>query len=516
MTELDWSNPDYEAVFLERANRLKRLREKPELMKALKLFYKDNPVDFINDWGQTIEPRNIEIGKRAIIPFILFPKQKDFINWLLARWRARESGLAEKSRDMGCSWLCVGFAVWLWIFFEDACVGFGSRKEEYVDKIGDPKSLFEKIRKFIDLLPADFKPNGYVESKHALSMRIINPENGSSIIGEAGDNIGRGARTSIYFKDESAFYLNAEAIEASLSQTSNCKIDISTPNGNANVFYQKRHGGKINVFTFRWQDDPRKNQEWYEKQKTELSPVILAQEVDIDYNASTSDAFISGDVIIAAQHTLPADIEIVGKWIVGVDAAHMGDDSSVIHARRGRYNAPQKVYNKMDGLQLAGAVIAYCDALSRSAEIFAIIIELDGPGVSCYDNLKQSIYANVVKGVHTGARLKDNKHYNLKAKMCMRAKEYLEEPPVLLPNDPDLKSELSSMKYSYKDGMILMQSKKEYKKLYGKSPDKADAFCLTFAIENTKMANNTLIKPKENNIFLQDNYNFQKNGWLAV
>ena len=37
-----------------------------------------------------------------------------------------------------------------------------------------------------------------------------------------------------------------------LSQTSNCKIDVATPNGNGNPFYNQRHSGKVTVFTFHW------------------------------------------------------------------------------------------------------------------------------------------------------------------------------------------------------------------------------------------------------------------------
>ena len=55
------------------------------------------------------------------------------------RWKGREDGLVEKSRDMGVSWLCVATAIWMWTFHEGAVVGFGSRKEDYVDKLGDPK-----------------------------------------------------------------------------------------------------------------------------------------------------------------------------------------------------------------------------------------------------------------------------------------------------------------------------------------------------------------------------------------
>jgi phage terminase large subunit len=48
--------------------------------------------------------------------------------------------------------------------------------------------------------------------------------------------------------------------------TSNCKIDVSTPNGPNGPFYRKRHGGKVPVFTFHWRDDPRKGPAWYAEQ----------------------------------------------------------------------------------------------------------------------------------------------------------------------------------------------------------------------------------------------------------
>ena len=478
----DFKAPDYERIYAMRSERLHRLRTDPGLLPGLKEHYKVNPIDFINDWGMTFDPRNAEIGLPTVVPFLMFPKQEEFVTWVLERWRGREDGLTEKSRDMGISWLCVAFSVWMWLFYPGVVVGFGSRKEEYVDKLGDPKSLFWKIRQFIAMLPAEFRPAGYVESRHAPHMRIINPENSSAIVGEAGDNIGRGNRTSIYFKDESAFYERPDAIDAALSQTSNCKIDLSTVNGNGNPFYRKRHGGKIKVFTFHWKQDPRKDAEWYRKQCDALDPVIVAQEIDIDYNASTSDAWINGNLVSAAQRNGPADIEAFGGWRIGVDAAHFGDDESIIHKRKGRLNLEQVSRRRLDGIQLAGVVVSECDDLVMSGGfIEAIIIELDGPGVSCYDQLCVSRYGSKVYGVHTGARLSDGKNYNVRAKMWRDARDYLKEEPVSLHNDGELRSQLASVKYRYKDGLLLMQDKKEYKKEFGKSPDRADGFVLTFA-----------------------------------
>lgn len=477
----DFKNPNYDEVYKKRCSFLKNIEDKPEILSGVKEFYKDNPVNFINDFMITFDPRNVDRGLPALVPFVLFPKQEEFVNWVVDRWRGREDGLAEKSRDMGVSWLCCAVAVWMWTFHAGTVVGFGSRKETYVDEIGNPASLFWKIRSLIDYLPPQFKPDGYNQKSCAPYMRILNPDNSAAIVGEAGDNIGRGNRTSIYFKDESAFYEHPEAIDAALSQTSNCKIDVSTPNGNGNPFYRKRHGGKIPVFKFHWTDDPRKDKEWYERQKATLDPVIVAQEIDIDYESSVSNAMIPGDLVNAAQMNGPADIEAIGQWVIGVDAAHEGNDESIIHKRKGRLNLPQIAKRGVDGPTLAAMVTAECMDLEKSGGIIgAIVIELDGPGVSCYDQLKMGKYKLKVVGIHTGARRSDNRHYNLRAVLWKRAQEYFKDSPVSLDKDPEFKSQICSMLYSYKDGLLLIQNKKEYKKLYGRSPDRADAFVLTF------------------------------------
>lgn len=482
---IDWKKPDYGAILHERARRLTEIRnstESAKLVAELKEFYKTNPVEFIIDWGMTCDPRQAEVGLPVTMPFILFQRQIEYIEWLHARWKSREDGLAEKSREMGVSWLCVGFAVWMWIFHKEVVVGMGSRKEEYVDNGSDPKSLFWKVRQFIDLLPAEFRPAGYSAKKCAPYMRITNPENGAAIVGEAGGNIGRGNRASIYFVDEAAFLERPEDADAALSQTTNCRIDVSTPNGNGNSFYRKRFGGKVSVFQFRWQQDPRKDEEWYRKQAARLSPVVLAQEVDIDYAASVSNALISGDLVVAAQTIGPADVEAIGGWIVGVDAAHEGDDESVIYPRKGRLTLPATVANKLDGIDLARLVERRCDEIliaDPGGEIAGIVIELDGPGVSAYDQLRRGKYKDAVYGIHTGKKLKDGRHYNLRALLWARGLQHLEDKPACMPVCAKTKSQLSSMKYSYKDGMLLMQDKKQYKKDFKCSPDRADAWLLT-------------------------------------
>lgn len=332
----DFKKPDYVSVFEWRLERLDRLRKNPEDVRILSQFYRDNPAQFITDWGMTADPRNVEKGLPAVIPFILFQKQEDWVNWCIERWRAQEPGITDKSREMGMSWLSIAFACTMCLFNDDFVVGFGSRKEEYVDKIGDPKSLFYKARQFLTLLPSVFTGN-WNEKKDSSHMRIMIRNTGSVITGEAGDGMGRGDRTSIYFVDESAHIQRPELIEASLSQTTNCRIDISTPKGMGNPFARKRFGGNIGVFTLHWKDDPRKDDGWYQKKKKDIDDsVVIAQEIDLDYSASMEGIVIPSKWVMSAIDAhKKLGIDVSGVRKSGFDIADAGKDKNAFCGRHG-------------------------------------------------------------------------------------------------------------------------------------------------------------------------------------
>lgn len=487
----DFQAPDYELVYKARMERLEHLRSgTPEEVAAklagVKEHYAENPVDFVNDWGMTFDPRNLEIGLPAVVPFVVFKRQAQFIEWVHALWRGREDGLVEKSRDMGISWLSVGFAVWMWCFKKDSVVGFGSRKEEYVDKLGDPKSLFWKVRSFIDMLPEEFKPKGYEEKIHAPHMRVVNPENGATIVGEAGDNIGRGARTSIYFKDESAFYEHPESIDAALSQTSNCKVDLSTPNGVGNPFHRKRFGGRVKVFIFDWKDDPRKGKDWYADQKGKLDAVIVAQEIDRDYSASVTNSYIPGVQVTAAQMRGPMEVQAIGPLMVGLDVARFGDDKCVLTFRQGRIVLRQIVWGKTDLVDTAGR--AKDEINQWPDKPTQIAVDTVGLGAGVADILRRDFPSKFINGeeypvvvdVSSGDRLDDGENYNLRARMWRDMRDWL-KAGASIPTDAELTIDLSGLRYGYRSGLLLIESKEDAKRRGVKSPDRADSIALTFA-----------------------------------
>lgn len=351
MSDEKWP-PDYTEIIRNRQILFKKLNKNPSLVTGAKEYFKSHPVDFIESWGMTYDPRNSGVNKPTLMPFILFERQRDFINFLQSCITDQECGLIEKTRDVGATWLCCCFSIWVWLFLPGASVGWGSRKETLVDKLGDPDSIFEKIRMEIRYLPRFFWPQGFDPKKHISYLKIINPENGATITGEAGDNIGRGGRKLIYFKDEAAYYERPDLIEASLSHNTNVQIDISSVNGTANVFYRKRQAGEIwkpgkdmkkgsvRVFIFDWRHHPMKDQEWYNRTRTKAEREgllhIFAQEVDRDYLSAVERIVIPPkwvNAAIDAHKTL--NINISGQKITALDVADEGGDKNAVTVTHG-------------------------------------------------------------------------------------------------------------------------------------------------------------------------------------
>lgn len=408
LTREQWP-PDYVAIWGWRQQQILKIRSNPGMLAGAKAFYAkpENCSKFINHWLDTYDPRNA--GSRTKIPkmpFIMFERQEQMVNFLLAMLSGEENGLIEKARDMGATWVCCAVSVWLWLFWEGAAIGWGSRKEPLVDKIGDPDSIFEKMRMLIRGLPQEFLPAGFNEKDHMLSMRIVNPENGSTITGEVGDNIGRGGRKLIYFKDESAHYERPEKIEAALGDNTRVQIDISSVNGLGNVFHRRREAGKeweggpaienvTNVFIMDWRDHPEKNDEWYLRRKKKSQEEgllhLFAQEVDRNYSASVEGTIIKSEWVAAAVDAhLKLKVEASGLMIGALDVADEGGDKNALVRRRGMVLLSADDWGEGDVGESTRRAVAACSS--------------DGPIEIQYDSV----------GVGAGVKSEANRLFNEK------------------------------------------------------------------------------------------------------
>ena len=344
--------PDYRIVYQQRADRLLKLRADPSLLIGAIEYYRTRPAEFIAHWATTYDPRIATGDIPARLPFILFKRQYEAIEFLWAMVQAQENGLVEKARDMGLTWLGSAFSTWLWRFVDGAAIGWGSRKEQLVDKLGDPDSIFEKMRIIILGWPREFWPKGFNPDTHMTYMKIVNPETGATITGEAGSNIGRGGRKLIYLKDESAHYERPEMIEAALADNTRVQIDISSVNGLGNVFHRRRESGvewtpgepvakgKTNVFIMAWNDHPAKTQTWYDQRRQKAVDEgllhLFAQEVDRDYAASVEGIVIPANWVSAAIDAhIRLKFDDSGGWCAGLDVADEGGDRNALALRKG-------------------------------------------------------------------------------------------------------------------------------------------------------------------------------------
>lgn len=390
--KFDWKNPDYVEVFQWRIERLNRIRTQAQVdaktgkpghtLGLLRSFYRDNPAQFIIDWGMTYDPRNVRKGLPAALPFILFPKQEELAGWLLERWRAGEPGLIEKSRDMGISWLVMGLSCALCLHHPQMAIGCGSRKQELVDVLGKLDSLLEKARMFMGYLPPEFR-GGWDRGKHTTHMKLLFPQTGSVLGGEVGDNIGRGGRNALYLVDEAAHLERPELIDAALSANTDCRIDLSSVNGSANPFAQKVREGNIATFRFHWRDDPRKDDEWYAKQVRELDAVTVAQEIDINYAAGVTGLLIPSEWVQAAVDAhLKLGLIASGMRRGALDVADEGRD---LNAFAGRH----------------GILIEHCEAWSgKGDDIFGT----SEKAFICCDQLGYEAFAYDADGLGAGVR----------------------------------------------------------------------------------------------------------------
>lgn len=377
--------PNYIDVWEWRQRQLRLFIADPRLGVGARVYYSTRCEEFVSDWCNTYDPRNAGTDTPANMPFVLFDRQRDMIQFILACLEGEASGLIEKCRDMGATWIACAVSVWLWLFWDGVSVGWGSRKEQLVDKLGDPDSIFEKMRMIIAGLPRAFLPAAFSEVDHMTYMRIINPETMATITGESGDNIGRGGRKRIYFKDESDHYEHPEKIEAALGDNTRCQIDMSSVAGPGTIFARKRESGvdwapgqKVvreltNVLILDWRDHPAKSQAWYDQRKSKYRAEgllhVFAQEVDRNRSASVDGVVVPGEWVSAAidAHVV-LGIKDDGGYVAALDVADGMDgiiDTNALAIRKGIILKSVDEWGERDTGMTARRAVAACRELGR-------------------------------------------------------------------------------------------------------------------------------------------------------
>lgn len=204
-----------------------------------------------------------------------------------------------------------------------------------------------------------------------------------------------------------------------------------------------------------------------------------------EYPCNSTEAFtLSGDDTLIHPNLVmrarKSKVEAIGPLVVGCDPARFGGDRTSIIYRRGRKASNLRSFEGKDTMEVAGIV----DKIIRTDHPERVFIDVGGLGAGVVDRCWELGHRDVVIAVNSGSSSLDPDLYvNKRAEMWGECKKWFENDPIEIPDCNSLHADLCATKYKYDSlNRLVIEPKEQMKKRGLRSPDEADALCLTFAL----------------------------------
>lgn len=277
-----------------------------------------------------------------------------------------------------------------------------------------------------------------------------------------------------------------EAAIGSMSGENCCTIMTSNPTRTSGTFFdsQTRLRGSWKTYKISHEDSTRVSKQFvaevaekYGEDSNQFRVRCLAE-----FPKADDDTLIALELVESAtERDIELDPEVAPVW--GVDISRFGDDKTALCERFGKVvPAPVDTWQKLDLMSTAGRIKNRYDEARVKPKF--ICVDVIGIGAGVVDRLREQGLPVIGVNVSESASLKDG-YVNLRAELWDSAKAWLEAKDCRLPaEDQDLVGELSVPKYKFtSNGKLQLESKDDMKKRGIRSPNKADAFVMTFAVE---------------------------------
>jgi hypothetical protein len=176
-------------------------------------------------------------------------------------------------------------------------------------------------------------------------------------------------------------------------------------------------------------------------------------------------------------------IDQSGPIIVwGLDVARFGSDRTVLVKRWGNKVIEKPItWAGLDTMQVSGKIIKEWNESEYRPD--AICVDVIGIGAGVVDRLNEIGLPVVPVNVAESPSVEPDRFMRLRDELWFAARDWFEGRSCAIPDDDELIAELSGVKYKITStGKLQIESKDEMKKRGMRSPDKADAFCLTLAV----------------------------------
>lgn len=224
--------------------------------------------------------------------------------------------------------------------------------------------------------------------------------------------------------------------------------------------------------------------EWVEEKRREWGEdsLLYAVRVAGNFPGQASDVLIALTFVDAATERWN-ETSADGRLELGVDVAEFGDDDSVIQPRRGLKALEPRVVHGMDAVDVAANAMAVVRDLRRPGEKPRVKVDVIGIGAGVAAILSREKDVEVVRVNSSETPEQQDPAAqackNVRALMWTAARDWLKAGGAFKA-DAKLEAELVAPKYSFDaHGRLVLESKKDFKKRLRRSPDRADALCMS-------------------------------------
>lgn len=420
-----------------------------------------------------------------------------------------------KGRQQGCSTYVGGR------FYHLVSFNKGTQAFILTHALDATQNLYKMAQRYYENTPNCVKPEVSTSNAKELIFGVL--DSGYKLGTAENKAVGRSATIQLLHGSEVAFWNNAAEhakgiMQAVPSEPGTEIILESTANGLGNFFHQQWQQAEAGLSDFRaifvpwfWQDEysrevddnfsvTAEEQElkslyglsneqlnWRRYKIIELS--VSGQDGEKafrqEYPCTPQEAFVTTgednyiqpDIVMRARKV---ECEKVGQLVAGVDPARFGDDRTCIVRRKGRVAFGLESYSKKNTMEVVGL----CHNILLNEKPVKMFIDIGGLGAGIVDRLHELGYRDVVIGVNAGSSpLNAKAYYNKRAEMWGLLREWLYDEPCQLPDNDSLHSDICGIRYKVdSNSRLVMEQKAEMKKRGIRSPDSADALCLTFAL----------------------------------
>lgn len=276
-----------------------------------------------------------------------------------------------------------------------------------------------------------------------------------------------------------------EVAEGALSTEGAFVVMAANPTRQSGYFFDSHHKMRSAWAALHWngEESPMVSRQYVEnmaKKYGRQSPVFKVRVLG-DF-VGAADGVISLELLEAAKIRDVA-LNEAAPIVWGLDVARFGDDSCALAKRQGNHKLGEvREWWGKDTMQTVGIVKAEYDRAPKKPA--AINVDVIGIGSGVVDRLKELGLPAVGVNVAESESVKDNPEIQfnrLRDELWWQGREWLEAKDCKFDDDEETIGELTTPTYTIlSNGKIKVEGKDELKKRGVKSPNRADAWLLTF------------------------------------